>query len=105
MFMETEIAPPFARLRKNDNRSRALENGLPRWLLIRLNSCPRRPRKGVHYWIYSTSRRLWAFLDETEIFQLLWARTRHVGRVVGEKEIRNQIASAKATAWRPQSGG
>jgi hypothetical protein len=109
--METETIPPtlsvgpeLERLpAKNDNHygARALESGLPRWLVIRLNSCPRRPRKGVHPWLYRTARGLHAYLSEEAIFALLWARTRQVGRVVGAKEIRNQIASAKATAWRP----
>jgi hypothetical protein len=91
------------KLRKNDDPAgtRALENRLPQWLLIRLRSCPRRPRKGVHPWMYSVSRALHAYLDEEEIFALLWARTRNVGRVVGEREITAQIVSAKATAWRP----
>jgi hypothetical protein len=71
------------------------------WLLIRLASCPRRPRKGVHPWLFFTARRLHGYLGEEEIFDLLWARTRQVGRVVGAKEIRNQITSAKQSAWRP----
>src|SRR5260221_4690982 len=110
MFMETtlSVGPELERLRKlrkNDNPAgaRALENRLPGWLLIRLNSCPRRPRKGIHPWLYFTARRLHAYLGEEEIFAVLWARTRQVGRVVGEKEIRNQIAGA--SDWRPPEGG
>jgi len=104
------VGPELERLRslrKNDNPAgaRALENRLPGWLLIRLNSCPRRPRKGVHPWLYFTARGLHAYLSEEEIFAVLWARTRQVGRVVGEKEITNQIAGARASARRPPEGG
>ena len=109
--METETVPPtlsvgpeLERLRaKNDNHcgARALENRLPGWLLIRLNNPPRRPRRGIHFWLYQVARHLHWHFSEEQIFVLLWARTRQVGRVVTEKEIRNQIANARETAWRP----
>jgi hypothetical protein len=113
MFMEMEtvpqtlsVRPEFARLRssrKNDNRpgACALESGLPGWLVIRLNNPLRRPRRGIHFWLYHVARHLPWHFGEEQIFTLLWARTRQLGRVVTEKEIRNEIASAKATAWRP----
>src|SRR5260221_1504429 len=114
MLMETETLPPALSVpgepkrlpAKNDNRqrARALENRLPNWLLIRLGSCPRRPHKGIHQWLYFTARRLHAYLGEEEIFAVLWAGTRQVGRLVTEKEIRNQIAGARPSDWRPDGG-
>jgi len=77
-----------------------LVEALPGWLQAEINSCPRRPRKGVYPWLYRVSRQLHAHLSPEEIFRLLWSKTRNVGRRVGDKEIRAQIASAAHTAWR-----
>ena len=74
---------------------------LPGWLQAEINSCPRRPRKGVYPWLYRVSRQLHAHLSPEEIFRLLWSKTRNVGRRVGDKEIRAQIESAARTAWQP----
>ena len=87
--------------RSPDNNSLGAElEKLPSWLRRRLASCPRSPR-GVHQWMFGTSRRLLAYIDEGLTFELLRERTRDIGRVVHDKEIRNQIASARKTAWRP----
>jgi hypothetical protein len=74
---------------------------LPSWLQAEINSCPRRPHKGVHPRLYRVSRQLHAHMGREEIFQLLWSKTRNVGRRVSDKEIRTQIESAARTAWHP----
>ena len=77
---------------------------LPRWLQMRLASCPKSPR-GVHQWIWSSARRLLHFYDDHElIFKLLRERTqdnKRVGRRVRDREIRDQIKSASQNPWRP----
>jgi hypothetical protein len=44
--------------------------------------------------LFFTARRLFAYLDEAAIFELLWTRTRDRGRFVSAKEIKAQIENA-----------
>jgi hypothetical protein len=78
---------------------------LPAFLRLLLNSCPRRPKRGIHPWLYRVSRQLHWHFSEREIFELLRDRTQNVGRVVTDREIITQIRSARLTAWPPRSGG
>jgi hypothetical protein len=77
---------------------------LPGWLRTRLASCPRRPRKGIHPWLFFTARRLLAYLDEAAIFELLWTRTRDRGRFVSAKEIKAQIENAGTSLEQSPNG-
>jgi hypothetical protein len=90
--------------RSPDNNSLGAElQKLPSWLRRRLASCPRSPR-GVHQWMFATSRRLLAYVDEEVTFQLLRERTRdhtRIGRRVRDREIYSQIQSAVLHPWRP----
>jgi hypothetical protein len=81
----------------------ALLEKLPKWARIKANSCPRRPRKGIHPWLFFTARRLHRYLSEDEVCAVLWAKSRHAGRHVGDKEIRSQVKSAQH--WLPPERG
>lgn len=70
-------------------------------LQIRLASCPRRPRKGIHPWLFFTARRLLTHLDERAIFELLWTKTRDRGRFVTAEEIKAQIGNARRSLEQP----
>jgi hypothetical protein len=94
-----------SRVFTNDNATVANLSRLPRWLEIRLASCPRRPRKGIHPWLFFTARRLIVYLAEPAIFDLLWTRTRNRGRIVGAKEIKAQIENARRSLEKPANGG
>jgi len=97
-------AQPIAQFFKNDNATVAELSRLPRWLQIRLASCPRRPRKGIHPWLFFTARRLFAYLDGPAIFESLWTKTRDRGRFVGAKEIKAQIENAGRSLEQPPNG-
>jgi hypothetical protein len=69
---------------------------LPKFLRRRLNSCPVRPKRGVHPWLYHVARHLYWHFSEEQIFRLLRDRTQNCGRVVSDNEITGQIRAAEA---------
>jgi hypothetical protein len=95
------IPKPISQFFKNNNAAVAELSRLPHWLQIRLASCPRRPRKGIHPWLFFTARWLFAYLDEAAIFELLSTRTRDCGRLVSAKEIKAQIENARRSLEQP----
>jgi len=97
-------AQSIAQFFQNDNATVAELSRLPRWLQIRLASCPRPPRKGIHPWLFFTARRLFAYLDGPAIFESLWTKTRDRGRFVGAKEIKAQIENAGRSLEQPPNG-
>jgi hypothetical protein len=100
--MKSRVTPQCAHVRRHTDTSVAPKlSHLPRWLQAALNSCPRRPRKGIHPWLYRISRQLHYRMNPEEVFRLLWLKTRNVGRNVSGKEIAAQIESAAHTAWKP----
>jgi hypothetical protein len=73
---------------------------MPPWLLDKLESCPS-AGNGVNNWLFDTARNLSVHLSSQEIFELLWQKTRHCGRVVTAKEIKRQIECSRKAAWTP----
>jgi hypothetical protein len=73
---------------------------MPPWLQEKVDSCPS-AGNGVNNWMFDTARHLHAHLSCQEIFDLLWRKTRHCGRVVTAKEIRRQIECSRPAAWTP----
>jgi hypothetical protein len=75
-------------------------NDLPQFLRDEL-SCPPKHKEGVHQWIYSKSRQLWAhrgFDDQVKLFQSILA---DCGRPVPLREIVEAVRNAEKTQWRP----
>lgn len=72
---------------------------LPRFLLDLLSACPR-SGGGVHSWLFTTSRQLWAHRSRAEQIALLSSACADCGRDVPAREVEAAIDRAQACAWR-----
>jgi hypothetical protein len=69
---------------------------LPADVIAFLATCPKRPKAGIHTWLYSAARRLHlAQVDKKEMARLLEAATADCGRVIRAQEIPDATASSE----------
>lgn len=78
-------------------------NELPRFLLDLL-AAGKRAGDGVHPWLYSMARQLWAHRERAEIIALLAQAVSDCGRAVPLSEIESAVDSAQGCAWQPGIG-